>query len=217
MEAPINDYPISLLFGPQSTITSESITQIRATILEDPALRFLHDVLKDLFLLWPSITKAWPALNSLSGETHLIELGSFFQKGGDLPAFSVTSNIIWAPLAVVSQIIRFWKTKDHIKCFHTSAGGPQLIDVQGFCIGSLTAAAAACSRDIEDFKNFSSKAVHLAVCIGAAVDFDALDTSFRGHSIAIRWRSDLEYQYLEYLLNHYHSVSSCFEYLPRQL
>lgn len=210
MEAPTDKRPISILFGPQSTLTTESISEIRSTIVQDPALSFLHDVLRNLPLLWPSILKAWPALNSLPGETYLVQLGRFFQEGGDPSAFCETSNIISAPLAVVSQIIDFWKTKDHINCFHFSEGPaerPPLLDVQGFCIGSLTAAAAACSHNTEDFENFSSKAVHLAVCIGAAVDFDALDTSFRGYSIAIRWRSDLEHQYLEDLLDYYHSVS----------
>lgn len=148
---------------------------------------FLHDVQKDISLLWLSIWKAWPALNSLLWETYLVQLGCFFQKGGDPPAFCEKSNIISVPLAVVSQIVNFWKTKDHINCFHFSEGPakrPPLLMYKGSA-WFFDCRCRCMFAQYWSVENFSSKAVYLAVCTGAAVDFDELDTSSRGCSIAI--------------------------------
>lgn len=213
MEAPtLDDRPVSILFGPQCTQTSESIDQIYTSIHQDPTLGFLRDVLENISSLWPSITAAWPALSSLPAKTHLARLEHFFQQGGNFPTFGEPSNVVSTPLAIVSQIIDFWKAKDITQCPtfpESSAKRPPLLDVQGFCIGALTAAAIAFSRNTEEFKTLSSKSVRLAVCIGAAVDLDELhmEPSDRAYSIAVRWKSDIEREQLEQLLECYPSVS----------
>ena len=198
---------ISVLFGPQSTVTSQSLLEIRTSVRDNPGLHFLWNKILELPKLWPAILNVWPDAEKVQGEEKLNDLCEFFQ-GGPAPTFSeFTSNILLCPLTLISQIIEFWELSRGIgnRLYITS----QLRDVQGFCLGFLTATAISCSRNEAEFQALASKAVHLAVCIGAVVDRDALDNFDRldcASAIAVRLKSNAHRQHLQHSMEKYPSA-----------
>lgn len=211
---------IPVLFGPQGTFTRESMLEMRNFLRDNPALDFLSTTISELPALWPAILDVCPGLDKIPGKTSLDELVRFLFEGGDPAAILCseplpTNNIIMSPLTVISQIIEFWKlthgcffdNNDNNNDGHQSSN---ISDVQGFCLGFLTAMSVSCSRSEGQFQTLSSKAVRLAACLGAWIDLDALnhDVSECASAIAVRWKSDAHRQHLERIMGLYSRVST---------
>ncbi|EAS32138.2 polyketide synthase [Coccidioides immitis RS] len=202
---------ISVLFGPQGTVTSESMLEMRKFLEDNPALDFLSTTISELPALWPAVLDVCPSLDKIPAKKKLNELVRFLTEGGD-PAAILSSeplpsnNIIISPLTVVYQIIEFWKlshgyffdSNDDSGCQNPS----NISDVQGFCLGFLTAISVSCARSEAQFQSLSSKAVRLAMCLGAWVDFDALNhnVSECASAVAVRWKSDTHWKQLEHTM-----------------
>lgn len=214
-----------VVFGPQCSLGSEAIVKMNRSLAGDVDLEFLIDVLKDLPSLWQPILDAYPDLARISGLESLSALGRFFDKSkntvlspGLASTAEFTENVVLTPLTVVSQLIDFWKLN------HGFPGSSMVMasgvtDVQGFCVGFLAATVVACTRDMNDFKTIASAAVRLAVCIGALVDLDRAADSGIGDptesvvSIAIRWKSNEDFEHLQRSLASFPTVrnpSTCF-------
>jgi hypothetical protein len=202
---------ISVLFGPQGTITSKSMLGIRKLLQENSDLDFLSRTISELPTLWPTILEVYPDLDKVPAKKRLSELCHFFQ-GGPAPMFlEPTNNIILSPLTVISQIVDFWKLSHGVD--NRSSIESQLRDVQGFCLGFLTATAISCSRNEAQYQALASNAVRLALCMGALVDLDALNTSDRldcASAIAVRWKSDAHLQHLQHTMKLYPRVSTIY-------
>nr|AGI60155.1 type I polyketide synthase PKS2 [Dolichousnea longissima] len=160
-----NGEACSVLFGPQGTMTLKSMLEIRNLLQENPDLDFLSRTISELPSLWPIISDSWPDLGHTPAERRLSELCQFFQGGPTLTFLEPTNNILLSPLTVISQIVEFWKLSHGIH----NALSPEstLQDVQGFCLGFLTATAVSCSRNERQFRVLASKAAYIS-CISDA-------------------------------------------------
>jgi hypothetical protein len=204
---------ISVLFGPQGAVKTKSLLQIRKFLQENSDLDFLSRTLSELPALWPAILEAWPDLDKVPARKRLNELCQFFQGGPALTFLGPTDNIILSPLTVISNIVDFWKLTHGVE--NRTSIESQWQDVQGFCLGFLAATAVSCSRNEAQFQALASKAVRLAVCMGALVDLDALNTSDGlniASAIAVRWKSNAHLQHLQHTMKLYSRVGKI---LPR--
>jgi hypothetical protein len=98
---------IPVLFGPHSTVTRESMLEMRKFLRENPALDFLSTTISELPGLWPAILDVCPGLDKIQAKTSLNELVRFLFEGGDPAAILCseplpTNNIIMSPLTVIS-------------------------------------------------------------------------------------------------------------------
>ncbi|KAL8720221.1 MAG: hypothetical protein Q9225_002883 [Loekoesia sp. 1 TL-2023] len=191
-----------LLFGPVSPRPSPTyLAQLRKSITERTDLRFLTVLIKELPNLWPTILRASPQLNSIPGGEQLDQLNHFLTSG-TLPNADGLSNLVVAPLTVISQISEVLSQDRNPE----DTMIPISENVQGFCLGFLAAAVFAISRDVVELRKFASAAVRLAVCIGAIVDLDEAsheDPADRRSSIAIRWKTESGKDNLERVLRDY--------------
>ena len=199
---------VSVLFGAQGEVTSKSLLELRTTLQDNVDLNFLSTTVAELPLSWPIILEVWPDLDIVPARKRLNELCQFFQ-GGSAETFPLpTENILLCPLTVITQIVDFWKLTHGVDTPPLSA--PQLRDIQGFCLGFLTAIAVSCSKDEKQFQNLASKMVRLAVCMGALADLDALGASGNADcalTFAVRWRSDEQLKHLQHTMKLYPGVS----------
>jgi hypothetical protein len=211
-----------LLVGPQrSKVTATTFSELKATIRNTPGLTFLADVIVELESIWPEIVTACPELERVQGKEILQSLREFFEQD-DLPAFeeepAKRSNILFDVMTVLSQAVDFWNlAKTQVRSFYPSTSSTnafQLRDIQGFCIGFLTAAAISSSKNAVDFQKNITVALRLAVCAGALVELDSLRFSMsqdRAVSLSVGWNSDSEYVIFKELLKSHPSVSQTFE------
>ena len=219
---------IRVLFGPQGTVTSDSLLEMRDFLRDTPALDFILTTASELPALWAAILDACPSLDRLPAKARLNELVRFllFEGRGDTLAILgseplPTNNLILSLLTVILQIIDFWKlshghffgdeNNDNSSNNGNASYHPSNIsDVQGFCLGFLTAMSVSCSRSEAQFQALASKAMRLALCLGAWVDLDALnhDVSECALAIAVRWKSDAHRQQLERTMGLHPRVST---------
>lgn len=206
-----------LLAGPQrSKVTATTFSELRATIRNTPDLTFLADAIVELESIWPEIATAYPELKRVQGKQILQSLREFFEQD-DLPAFeegpAKRSNILFDVMTVLSQAVDFWNlAKTQVRSFYPYASSNtafQLKEIQGFCIGFLTAAAISSSKSAVDFQRNIAVALRLAVCAGALVELDSLRFSTsqdRAVSLSVGWSSNSEYVIFKELLKSLTSV-----------
>ncbi|KAI1407386.1 hypothetical protein F5Y13DRAFT_131466 [Hypoxylon sp. FL1857] len=181
---------VLLLFGPQiPRLIPSRLTELRRTILEDPNLEFLIRTIKELPSLWSTTVQPnCPSLVSLANAKHQLEqLAAFFEnESEEVPRLAPPYNLLLAPLTVIAEIA------EYVRLGYQGT-------VQGFCIGFLSAAAVASSRNRAELERWTATAVRLAVAIGAVVDFDERVKSHEHHSStwSVRWTSTLEKDHLE--------------------
>lgn len=183
--------PVCVLFGPQSCAIAESLSFIHNTLQTTPSVEFFKPVLEELPSLWPVITDVWPALTQVPGATQLSVLGRLAQ-GESVSSQELSLNVLLTPITVLRQILEYLLAKER-------GEEHRVVDAQGFCVGFLSAAAVSCSPDTNHFPQIASAMVRLAVCIGAAVDLDALQYG-PTQSLAVRWKDDLENEKLKDIL-----------------
>ncbi|KAK4155038.1 hypothetical protein C8A00DRAFT_13874 [Chaetomidium leptoderma] len=201
---------VSVLFGPQGPVTAASLLEIRQLMRDHVDLHFLSKAIEELPALWPDIVRAYPDLARLSpaAAPKLDELARFFNSSSsdnnnnnnsapDLLLLSPglpANNVLLCPLTVVAQVVDFWSlTRDNEESLSESP----LRDVQGLCLGFLTAAAVSCSRSEAQYQTLAANAVRLALCLGAVVDLDALGSECGASAtLAARWKSPAQLQHL---------------------
>lgn len=208
-----------LLVGPQrSGVTPQDLTELRATITNTPDLVFLGDIITELEFLWPTIVEAYPELKKVRGEESLKSLRQFLE-GGEPPKLN---KILLDVVTVLSQAVDFWRlatTKVQNDLFPSLSGdlSSQLQDIQGFCIGFLTAATVASSKTWADFQKHVAVALRLAVCVGAVVELDDTKPDHphdHAASISVGWSSESEYHEFKKVLDHCQNVSPAAVRLP---
>jgi hypothetical protein len=198
---------ISVLFGPQGTITPESMLEIRKSVQEASDLTFLSRTISELPSLWPALQEICPEIDEVLAKKRLDELSNFFLGGPTVNFSGPINNIFLCPLTVISHIVDFWKTRRGL--VDQSLGESQFQHVQGFCLGFLTAAAVSCSRNEAQYQALATNAVRLALCLGALVDFEAFKRKGRADcasAIAVRWKSSEHWECLQQTMKLYPTV-----------
>ena len=208
-----------MLFGPQGTITREMLLDMRNVLQSNTALKYLSTAILELPALWiTAVVHNCPSLGRLSCKTSLDELVRFF-SGAQEPDLLMrskslpTNNIVMTTLTVVAHIIEFWKLT-HFR-LHDEGGvdrsqlAENISDVQGLCTGFLSAVCVSCACNEDEFQSLSVKAIRLAMCIGAWVDLDAYHHNISS-AMAVRWKTDADFQQLNRTLQSYSKVSPTF-------
>jgi hypothetical protein len=200
---------ITVLFGPQGPVTEKSLLEIRTILCENTQLSFLLEAISELPTIWPALVNAWPGLTKLAGDRRLKELSDYLHGDTDLAFPEALGNILLCPLTVISQIIEFWQLTHG----NTEQPYPEsnLQDVQGFCLGFLTAVSISCSKNEAQYELLVLKAIRLAVCLGALVDLNTISGSGESNcasTIAVRWKSNSHWQHLERTMERYSHVST---------
>ncbi|KAK4173355.1 putative polyketide synthase, partial [Triangularia setosa] len=187
------------LLGPQVTNwTRESLEKLQQRLLGSRNLDFITQALLTL-----------PSLSSVLGQQLGLdfhpgrcfnELADFAQ-GGQLLLESNgwRHNTLLAPLTIVSQAIDLTV---QFKGLHSDE--PLLKSnqqIQGFCIGWLSAASVSASMNWDGFKRNISAALRLSACIGAAVDADSQSPSNHATAICVRLKTQGDRALLETLLD----------------
>jgi Starter unit:ACP transacylase in aflatoxin biosynthesis len=204
---------LCVLFGPQCSDIEESICHIRDAISKSPTeLKFLSEVVDELPSLWTVITGAWPALDRVEGQRQLDALGQLLRGGLTANFVKDGSNLILTPITVMRHIVDFWNLQ--VIATHPAfppslssrAARPKIIDTQGFCVGILAAIAVASSQNTHEFQIVASNAIRLAICIGALVDLDEIESG-NATSMAVRWEALEDYDKVEKILTQCSEVS----------
>lgn len=201
---------VCLLFESQCDNLNESVLHIRRAIKEDETLAFLTDAIAELPSLWSLFTETDPELSQLSGDAELAALNEVVQ--GKLPSSAVkATNLLLTPLTVIQQLADFLKLTEGVSHPAFGSSSPvkdktHITDVQGFCVGILAAIAVASSRDEREFRTTASKVIRLAAYVGAVVDLDER-LSGSHSSVAVRWRSPVQYVKLQQFLSENSTVS----------
>lgn len=190
-----------LLFGPQLTrLIPSHLSEMRAKILnkgDDNKFGFIADVIRKLPSKWPVVAKSCPSLVSLAGDENLQKLVRYLDTG-DVVHVDSPGNVLLAPLTVVSQIIEYIQLEG------------QPVNVQGFCIGFLTAATVSCAKDQSELEELVATSILLAVCIGAIIDADEQsrqDISARNTTYSVHWSSSLQNAHFQKSLESFPEVS----------
>ncbi|KAI9370219.1 hypothetical protein BJX61DRAFT_549115 [Aspergillus egyptiacus] len=190
--------PALLLFGPQqSTIRLDEFKTLVSTITTTPDLTFLLDAVTGLEEIWADIVNACPELTIIPGQETLHQLALYVtgrSEPGDWKE-NVTGCITLNIITVLSQVVELWKFETATGGVHSTPAGAGVKDIQGFCIGFLTAAAVASYRTQETLERNIAAALRLAVCVGALVELDSMVNS-PGVSVSASWRTPAQYQEL---------------------
>ncbi|KAI3328358.1 hypothetical protein F4824DRAFT_493237 [Ustulina deusta] len=165
--------PEILLFGPEITKWSPgTFSALQAALYESGSeFKYLRQALVDLPDLWPELqAKLGPAALPSTGLQELEKLRAFGSGGALLDPDSL-SVICLATLTVVYHGIEFHRlgrngTTDPSRPLAGFDG------VQGFCVGFLSAAAAAASATWAEYQRNLTAALRIAACIGMAVELE---------------------------------------------
>ncbi|KAK4640000.1 Type I Iterative PKS [Podospora bellae-mahoneyi] len=199
------------LLGPQVTNwTREALAELQQNLLKDPTLDFITQALLTL-----------PYLSSILGQQlgldfhpgRIFHLLVDFAQGGQLLLNANDDwrhNTLLAPLTIVSQAIDLAIQFRGLPRNKLPLTPHQ--QVQGFCIGWLSASSLASASTWDDFKRNISAALRLGACIGAAVDADSSQfPSDHARAICVRLRNPSDRVFLETLLDQIpDAYISCF-------
>lgn len=189
--------PLLILFGPQKPCLSQiHALNLASTMRNNEAFSFLLDAIRGLPLLWRDIKNSCPRFNHVLGEHQLRALSKLLCNGAKLDEHDYGS-IFLMPLTVIAHSVEYLQ-------FNESG------ITQGFCVGFLAAAAAASSSTKVELQASISKALNLAVCIGAVVDADAASTSpasLAAQTYSVTWKDDAQANKFDSILENLPGVS----------
>ncbi|KAI0466772.1 beta-ketoacyl synthase [Xylaria cf. heliscus] len=184
-----------VLFGPVVTSwTSESLQDLQKSLQENASLAFARCAFTDLPSLYP-LFQSKEISNFISTLEHLKELASF-ASGQSILDPQTLSNVHLAPLTVAYQAVEFVRSvglSEHSFGSQSTQAPwslPKLQGVQGFCLGFLSAAAIASSKNWEAFEQNFTASIRLAACIGVIIESDLQCHKDGLRSLSIRWKTD---------------------------
>ncbi|PSR79893.1 hypothetical protein BD289DRAFT_491583 [Coniella lustricola] len=160
------------------------MSELHSYIAQHPDLAFLSEAVISLETLWPTIRAANQRLKQVHGDKSLAYVRKYLQYGerGGLSTTEVQhDSIIVDVITVISHVVDFHRITRRgtanacFTCDSIERPTNQLGDIQGFCLGFLTAAAIASSQNEAAFRNNVRTILRIAVCIGALVEADAVE------------------------------------------
>lgn len=192
-----------LLFGPQGNITRQMFMKAEDELRNNDGFKFLKSAIFGLPELWRVVLETCPSLELLSGRSQLEDMVSVLsgQRDPDIllsPHPTTTNNIIMTAMTVVLQVIEFVNLTHSSEDRNAAMSG--VSDVQGLCTGFLTAACISLASNERQFQEFATKAIRLAMCIGAWIDLDAMQHRISS-AVAVRLKSDQQWQRLNQILD----------------
>jgi hypothetical protein len=186
--------PSLLLFGPQTEFPSpQALDQVRTELTSNKFLSTLVEAVNDLPRFWQDLTEFDADLQNVPGIRYLGLIGHWVRESRPF-ALDETHlpNHFVLPVTILLQITQYTRylsrfgADGHRKVLE----GVKVGGIQGFCVGFLSAIAAASSSREEDLGTAAASAIRLAVCIGAYVDRDGAYSSqpTEYKAVAIRWK-----------------------------
>ena len=197
MAAPVSSQdPFSLaVFGPQSKQpTEEYLTQLRSFLIEKDELRPFVKVIKELSETWSLLAAHREDIATLKQGPEYLQILSNWMITGDVgTATTIMSSIFVLPLLTTIQIgqyfqfleLRGLRHHEFMRQVREGGGG-----IQGYCGGLLPAAAISCSQNEADVVENVSKALRLAVCIGAYAELGDDENELGPTSMVLRTKFD---------------------------
>jgi hypothetical protein len=190
--------PSLVVFGPQTTNwpSSEYLSQLRASLLNDPCLSTFLEAIRQLPDLWAILVEHHPSLCAVPGAQAIESIQQWINSGDLLWWPESHPNVLFTPLTIIIQLVQYFcylqndenEGVTHALVLENAKSG----GVQGFCTGFLTAIAVACSANEEDINVYGAVALRLAVCIGAFVDLDGTFASPPNETtcLAVCWKPE---------------------------
>ncbi|THC96042.1 hypothetical protein EYZ11_004463 [Aspergillus tanneri] len=180
---------------------------------QEAGLPFLRTAADQIQTLWPTFVEAFPGVQKLPGDSSLNAFTRYI-NGHELPELdqSPTPNILLNLLTVLFHAVDFWQLSREVQSnvFSSVAGDSPLYlrDIQGFCIGFLTAAAVSSAKSEISFQRNITAALCIAAGVGTLVDLN--NTTDPAASVSVGWNSKSEYETLLGIIAEYKdSYISC--------
>ncbi|KAH8807202.1 putative polyketide synthase [Xylogone sp. PMI_703] len=191
--------PSLVLLGPQLTTwpSPDLLIQLREFLIQDPRLLDFLQAIRDLPRWTDKLVHFEPRFGKVTLTNPITALLNWIENG-QLPKQSDTClNILLAPLTVIIQHLLYFhyefpQKTTTLDSIDKSVEYIKPIEAQGLCTGFLMASALSLSTNIKELNMYASVALRLALCIGAAVDLDAIEPDIRRETscLAVRWRMD---------------------------
>ena len=210
---------LSILCGSQLlNIDPLQLNRFRENVREDSQLSFLQVALSQLVDVWEFASESFQAQWRPPQKNKLAILQAFLNGQDILGAIDnqKNNNILLAPLTVALQIVKLLQKSPDSSISSLFQANRRVENVQGFCIGFLTAIVIAYSSDEAQFRILCNKAINLAMCIGAIVDNseDSIaDSNLKRTSLAVRWKSESHEKRMKQLVDQYPDVR-CLNSFP---
>ena len=207
------DRPSLLVFGSQTILPSRQyLSQLRAFILLDRRLYPILTTIRQLSSLWEALVTFDARLRQAPIGTNLYALQLWIEKGEPIESTGVLPSVIATPLTVIVHLVQYlhYLDSNDVSATHsTLLESLQLAGVQGCCTGLFSAAVVACSESENDLAEYASKALRLAVGVGAYVDLDQLADypSRASRCLVVRWKLTAGRDILDETLRNYEQVN----------
>lgn len=202
---PSTNLPSLVVCGSQIGIPDAAyLSRLWSSLAHDAELVGLKRETEQIHDLWSLMVEQDARLERLSASSSIQSLTEW-ARSGDSTALLLalgTSTVRNTQLAVLTVLAHILEYANYLNVHGPSldTGSPEPEDghgrllqavqdggIQGLCIGMLSATAMACSRSKPELFRNGAIAVRLAVCIGAYIDLDSMETKHCMVSVAVRW------------------------------
>ncbi|OLN96152.1 Iterative polyketide synthase CazM 3 [Colletotrichum chlorophyti] len=169
--------PSLLIFGPQARPSLEDLSELRNCLISNKRLSKLLDAARNLHHFWTKLVQYDSELARVPTESLLRGFGDWLGHLNSFPCHPSELPVTLAfPLNFLLQMTQYaclLQFIDGDKAQWMMLEKLEREGVQGFCVGFLSAITVASSLDEEELVETATRALRLAVCIGAYVDKDA--------------------------------------------
>lgn len=197
--------PTLLICGSQIGIPDAAyLSRLWSCLAHDSSSVSLKHEVEELFELWSLLLAKDVRLERLSASSSVHSLTQWACSGD--PALLLTSlrtskarNIHLAVLTVLAHMLEYNNyLSSHVQSHHLEPSerenahqrilqSVQNGGIQGLCIGMLSATSLAYSKTRADLARNGAIAIRLAMCIGAYIDLDILESGESMSSLAVKW------------------------------
>ena len=166
-----DELPSMAVFSPQSKAPKEAyLDELRSYLCGKAELRPLLNAIEDLPNTWSYFAKYNSDIAALSqGLRYTQALSNWIKNGKSTNIANAMSGILSLPLLTIIQVVQYFQFLEVKKLRHSDfmerlrdRGG-----VQGYCGGLMPAIAIACSKDETEVATNASKAMNIALGVGA--------------------------------------------------
>lgn len=185
--------PSVAFFCPQSKApTAAYLAQLQKYITQSSCLQPLAEGITSLKDTWAILCKSHTDIAKLTkGKRHIVSLEEWIKDGISGPVSDSMSGILALPLLVIIQTCQYFQLLEMHDITHgqmqeslKSGGG-----AQGYCGGLPTAFAIACAKDEDHVVRLATKAMRLALAVGAFGELGDDESIPGATTIAVRLRA----------------------------
>lgn len=204
--------PTTLLFGSLALSLDQYLfTQIRKAAMNNEDYVQLLAAIKELPNHWRTITSVLPSLGTDIGLEQLEDLKDAFQTGRQLDISYPLPNKVLIPLSVLHHLTQYaefvemnnMELDNRVDPFSVTGYHRESL---GLCTGLLSAAAAACTSNREQFGKYGAVAIRLGLLVGMVVDAEEA-ASQPSKSLSVAWTSDEHKVNMLHILESFQDVS----------